>query len=161
MRAIALLGLTLPLLAGGCSLYPDSSETEGDAREVVAAREKDRQFQDIPVPKNFSYREESFGFQHGKFRCCNLLYSGSLDVGSTTEFMSRQMKQAGWELVERSLENGRNIMIFGKDTSYAKNGERCTVTIQRRPSERRTLLTVTIKPSDNDPIPAPAPRAEP
>ena len=153
MRSAPMLGITAMLLLGGCDLYP---EPDTGGQEAVPVREKDRQFQDIPVPRSFTYDRNSFAFQHGRFRVCNLIYTGTLDVGSTTEFMNRQMALAGWKLLERSLENGRTVLNFSKDTPYAKNGERCAVTIEHGPSERKTLLTVSIKPPEEEPLPAPA-----
>ena len=129
------------VILAGCGELFQSDPLPSREGPVVPTTERERDFADIPVPRNFSREPHSFAHERGSFRICRLAYTGPLDTYRTVEFMKEQMGILGWKLLDSSLDDDEKVL------RYAKRADRCSVSVRREPSERRTRLAVSIDPA--------------
>ena len=133
--------LLLPLFAAGCGETSgwDDSRRPGEM-PVVSVPDREKEFADVPVPRDFARDAGSFSHEQGNVRVCRLSYQGKLDAYQTTDFMKKQMELAGWRSQEQILEGDQKILTFAKRT------DRCRVTVARLQADHVTRLTISIFP---------------
>jgi hypothetical protein len=112
---------------------------------VVPVPDREKEFSDVPVPREFVRDVRSWSWERGTLRMCNLVYTGSLDPYNAVEFMKKQMEIAGWRLLDKSLDNDQ------KTLNFSKGSDRCRVSVMRIPGEYKTRLTIDMKPQGTGP----------
>ena len=129
------------LLLAGCGGGATSWRSEAPAeRPVVPVPDREKEFSDIPVPREFVRDTRSWSRERGTFRMCSLVYTGPLDPYSTAEFMKKQMEISGWRLLDKSLDNDQ------KTLNFSKGSDRCRVSVMRVPGEHKTHLAIAVEP---------------
>lgn len=114
-----------------------SSQVPSD-RPVLTVPDREKEFADLPVPRDFMRLNQSWARERGTFRMARLVYEGALDPYSTVEFMRKQMELSGWKLNDRVLEDDRKVL------SFTKGQDRCRVVVTR--ADRKTRLAVDMEP---------------
>ncbi len=131
MIRLALCALLLLLF--GCKTTPESHRTFGDA-----------QIEDIPVPRNATYRNEnqrSYSYRSKNFRCGQLHYRFNGPVEEAARFFRNTMVRApyNWKLdADDSVASGSTRLVFTKDD------ERCTIDVDHVPGTSKDDLAVSI-----------------
>lgn len=129
------------LLLAGCAGEPSSWRSEAPAEHpVVPVPDREKEFSDIPVPREFVRDVRSWSRERGTFRMCNLVYTGPLDPYNTVDFMKKQMEISGWRLLDKSLDNDQ------KTLNFSKGSDRCRISVMRIPGERMTHLAIAVEP---------------
>ena len=126
------------ILLSGCG---DSTEWRTDPpsdRPVVPVPDREKEFTDVPVPREFARDAGSYSYERGTLRMCKLSYTGALDPFRTIEFMKQQMELAGWKLEDKTLDGDMKILNF------AKGNDRGRVTVTR--ADHKTRLQINIDP---------------
>ena len=126
------------LLLAGCG---ESTEWRSDPptdHPVAPVPDREKEFADVPVPRDFTREEKSWAFEKGTMRMCKLAYTGVLDPFRTIEFMKQQMEIAGWKLEDKTLDGDTKLLNF------SKANDRCHIIVTR--ADKKTRLTVAIDP---------------
>lgn len=126
------------LLLAGCGESTRWTSDPPSDRPVAPVPDREKEFADVPVPREFTREQSSWAYEKGTLRMCKLAYTGSLDPYRTIEFMKQQMELAGWKTENKVLDGDTKIMNF------SKGNDRCQVIVTR--TERKTGLTIAIDP---------------
>jgi hypothetical protein len=109
---------------------------------------------DVPVPAGFKFKmDQSSERKSGTFRFIRHMYEGSASVRETTEFYRTSMPRNGWLLVDETLQNGRQRLLFDK------GNESCHISIY---DDWGTKVLIQIlpkgsRPTDTKPAATPTP----
>ncbi len=116
---LTLLALAVAL-AGGCG--PETTEPT-----ILQARAQPY-VQDVPLPDHFDLdrRKSTHSFTAGR-RQIKHYYHGSARPLSVSNFYRQKMPDHQWELLDRSLKNGIEVL------NYRKGEEKCDVRIEELP----------------------------
>ena len=126
------------LLLAGCG---DSTEWRSESpadRPITSVVDREKEFSDVPVPREFLREQGSWAYEKGTLRMCKLSYTGALDPFKTIEFMKQQLELSGWKIEDRILDGDTKILNF------SKGNDRCRVIVTR--TDRKTRLVIAIDP---------------
>lgn len=132
---LGLLVFALTLM-GGCGPEPkEPTILEARAQPFVV---------DVPLPDKFDLdrRKSTHSFTAGK-RQIKHYYLGPAGPLSVSNFYRQKMPDHQWELLNRSLENGIEVM------NYHKGEEKCEIRIEELPGGlggSRTRISVVLQP---------------
>ena len=126
------------LLLSGCGETTEWRSDPPSDRPVVAVPDREKEFADVPVPREFMRDQGSWAYEKGTLRMCNLNYTGGLDPYRTIEFMKQQMELAGWKTENKALDGDTKSMNF------AKANDHCQVIVTR--ADKKTRLKIAIDP---------------
>jgi len=132
---LALLALAAALI-GGCGPEPkEPTILEARAQPFVV---------DVPLPDKFDLdrRKSTHSFTAGK-RQIKHYYLGSAGPLSVSNFYRQKMPDHQWELIDRSLKNGVEIL------NYHKGEEKCEIRIEELPGGlggSKTRISVILQP---------------
>ncbi len=93
--------LSLVALTSSCAVERSLRIEVDDGSSAI----QPRQWADLPVPKDYKLltsARQSWSFQRGKFRTCDLKYRGSLAVERLRVFLLDRLPVHGWELEDES-----------------------------------------------------------
>ncbi len=110
--ALAFACLCLP----GCEEPPPDWVVVGpESAQGDVTLYQDVQFQDIPVPAEYTLlRNESSSFQGSLFRYGRLKYQGPLDWSEALDFYRRELPAAGWRLGKTERGYDFRALYFDK-----------------------------------------------
>ena len=126
------------VLLSGCGDSTEWRTSPPSDRPIVPVPDREKEFTDVPVPREFTRDVGSYSYERGTLRMCKLSYTGNLDPFRTIEFMKQQMELAGWKLEDKTLDGDMKILNF------AKGNDRGRVTVLR--ADRKTRLQINIDP---------------
>jgi len=138
LAGFALLGLVL--LSLGCN--------EERGRAATAAPAVNPRLPDVPVPAGFTFKaDESQERQARGFRFVRHNYKGDATVRQVADFYREYMPRMGWRMLEESLVNGRQRLMF------EKGSDTCHVSIW---DDWGTRVLIQVMPSGGRPSANPA-----
>jgi len=124
------------LLVGGCA---------EPSREPTILQARAQPFVvDVPLPKGFDLdrRKSTHNFSAGK-RKIKHYYVGHASPLAVSNFYRQKMPEYQWELLDRQLQNGVDVL------KYRKGQERCEVRIEETPGAlfgSKTQVSVIVQP---------------
>ncbi len=131
--ACAALGICL----SGCGETPPEDwvvVAPGSAQGDVTLYQ-DVQFQDIPVPAEYTLlRNESHSFQGSLFRQARLRYAGPVEWTTALDFYRRELPNLGW--IPGRMERGFDFRVL----YFSKGQERLIVIVRQLRSGSRVEL---------------------
>jgi hypothetical protein len=137
---LAVLCVLLGVLAVGCCEFmkTGSRDNAATAQERLALAE-DLRFNDIPVPRGFTYvPEESWTYETKGMRFAEMQYAGDASVQSVMEFFLNQMPLRDWEqAVSAGPEMHKRLRFKHKNKS-----ENCQILIHR--AWGKTTITIEV-----------------
>lgn len=111
----AVLGCGLVCLPGCDEPPPDWVVVGPESAQGDVTLYRDVQFQDIPVPEEYTLlRGESYSFQGSLFRNGQLKYQGPLGWNDALDFYQQQLPAAGWVLAKTERGFDFRVMYFDK-----------------------------------------------
>lgn len=93
--------LALAAVSSACAVERSLGVEVDDGSSAI----QPRQWADLPVPKDYrllTSARQSWSFQRGKFRTCDLKYRGPLAVERLRVFLLDRLPVHGWELQDES-----------------------------------------------------------
>jgi len=135
---LTLLALTVTL-AGGCG--PEST-----APTILQARAQPF-IVDVPLPDHFELdrRKSTHSFTAGR-RQIKHYYLGTASPLAVSNFYRKKMPDHQWELLDRNLSNGVEIL------NYRKGEEKCEIRIEELPGGlfgSKTRISVILQPDQS------------
>jgi len=98
-----------------------------------------RQFEDVPVPRNFRLLDTSYSNEGEGTRTASLKYYGLMHPAGVERFYRQVMPQLGWNLYDAQISgDGWERCLF-----FRKGRTVCVVSVNGSP--KRTYLTIEIR----------------
>lgn len=141
-RTIIVSLLATTFFLGGCnSLAPRSVPAANVAVPQPTYRWVGTQFEDIPIPPDFSmdYDASYLNVAKGGPRVADLRYRGRMPLTESLTYMQQGMEQAGWTMTSLT-----GVAI--KTLRYVKNGEECVILLHKA-DDGSSILMVRIHPN--------------
>ena len=115
LAVAACSALAFPALLG-CMQAPEEWIVVGpESAQGDVTLYRDVQFQDIPVPAEYSLlRRESYSFQGSLFRHGQLKYQGPVEWTEALDFYRRELQAAGWRLGKTEKGFDFRVLYFDK-----------------------------------------------
>jgi len=115
-----------------CQLRDRSGQPllDGSEIEVLSSDIAQMQFQDLPVPADFTIQKKSYGSSVGTFRMGELNYVGTSPTTKVVDYLSSRLPLHGWSLMEKSQDEGQKVNLV-----YRKGNTRAAYTIWREDFE--------------------------